>query len=67
MINLKEWSLKHLTDMLLVTFVTALLVTIFHLVISPLLVTVLPTVFVAKLTLTDTLLFILLVVMLGRK
>lgn len=67
MINYKDFSLKHLTDILLLTFVTVLIVTIFHLVVSPLLVTILPAVFATKLTITDTLLLLLLVVMIGRK
>ncbi len=67
MVNFKEWSLKHIGDVLLLALFTTIVVAMFHLVISPLLVTILPTIFITKLTITDTLLFVLLMVVLGKK
>ncbi len=61
MITFKDWNVKHLGDMLLLGVVLILIVTLMHMVVSPLLTTVLPTVFIAKLTLTDILLFLILV------
>ncbi len=67
MVNFKEWTLRHFGDVMLLGVLTIVLVTIFHLIISPLLVTILPAVFTAKLTITDTLLFVLLMTILGKK
>jgi hypothetical protein len=65
--DIKNFSMKHLGDLLVVTLFTVFLIVLFHMIISPLLVTILPTVFTAKLTVTDTLLFVLLVTLISKK
>lgn len=67
MINLKDFNLKHLGDILVMGFVTMLIVALFHTVLSPILVSVLPTVFTTSLSLTDTILLVLLVTIIGKK
>lgn len=60
MIDLKDWNVKNLGNMIVMMIVLLFLVTIVHLVISPLFVSLLPTVFATKLTLSETLLFLIL-------
>lgn len=61
MVDFKTWNVKKLGDLIITMIVLLFFVTIVHMVISPLLVTILPTVFTAKLTITDTILFLILV------
>ncbi len=66
-INYKEWNVKDLGDFFIVGFILTVVIAIMHLFISPLLGLILPVVFTAPLTITDILLFLLLVVMLLRR
>lgn len=60
MVNFKNWDLEHLGNMILLGFALIMIVTVVHVFVSPLLVTLLPSVFTTGLTLTDTLLFLIL-------
>lgn len=60
MVNYKDWNLKHLGNLVVLGIILILLITMIHIFVSPLLVTLLPMVFTTTLTLTDTLLFLIL-------
>ena len=60
MVNFKDWNLKHLGNMIIVGFVLVILIAMIHMFVSPLLTVLFPAVFVTTLTLTDTLLFLIL-------
>jgi uncharacterized membrane protein len=65
-INYKDWNLKNLGNVFVLGLVFTLIIAVIHLFVSPLLVLVMPTVFVAPLTLTETLLFMLLITLILR-
>ena len=61
MINYKEWNLKTLGNMVIFGIVLFLLIALMHIVVSPVLTMVLPMVFTTGLTITEILLFLILV------
>lgn len=62
-VDYKTWNLKTLGNLFVLGLVMAVIIGMIHLVVSPLLMTILPTVFLAPLSLTETLLFLLLLVL----
>ena len=61
MINFKEWNIKHLIDSVVLGVIIVVVIALVHLIVSPLLVMILPTVFTTGLTLTEVLLFLMLI------
>lgn len=61
MINFKNWNMTHLGHVVMLSIVLLLIISMIHLFVGPLLVTLLPGVFTAAVTLTDILLFLILV------
>jgi hypothetical protein len=66
-INYKDWNMKNLGHLLVLGLVFTVIIAVIHMFVSPLLVLVLPTVFTAPLSLTDTLLFLLLITQMVKK
>lgn len=66
MLDFKTWNLKHIGHLVTLGVILVIIIALMHLFVSPILTTVLPGVFVTSLTLTDTLLFMLLVVLLHQ-
>ncbi len=66
-INYKEWNIRNLGSIFILGIVVMLVIGVIHLFVSPLLMIVLPTVFTVPLTLTETLLFLLLLTLLSRR
>ncbi len=66
-INYKDWNMKNLGHLLVLGFVFTVIIAVIHMFISPLLTLVLPTVFTTGLSLTDTLLFLLLITQMVKK
>lgn len=66
-VNYKDWNIRNLGSIFVLGIVIMLVIGVIHLFISPLLMIVLPTVFTAKLTLTETLLFLVLLTLLTRR
>lgn len=60
-LDYKNWSVKDLGHIVVVSIILVVLITVMTLFVSPLLTTVLPMVFTTKLTLTEILLFFVLV------
>ncbi len=60
-LDYKNWSVKDLGHIVIVSIILVVLITIMMLFVSPVLTTVLPMVFTTKLTLTEVLLFFVLV------
>lgn len=61
MLHLKDWNMKHLLDSVVLGIVLVLVITLVHLIVSPLLVTILPMVFKTGLSLTEILLLLVLI------
>ncbi len=61
MVNFKDWHMTRLGNLILVGLMLVVLIILIHVFVSPLLVTLVPTVFTTPLTLTDTLLFFILI------
>jgi hypothetical protein len=66
-INYKDWNMKNLGHLLVLGLVFTVIIAVIHMFVSPLLVLILPTVFTAPLTLTDTLLFLILITQMVKK
>lgn len=66
MIDYKNWNLKHLGHMVVLSIILILVIGMIHLFVSPLLTTLFPAVFTTALTLTDTILFLILLKLVVR-
>lgn len=61
MVNFKEWNIKELGNLVVLGMVLIVVISIFMTFVSPLLVTVLPTIFTHALSITDVLLLLILI------
>jgi len=61
MINYKDWNMKHFGNLVVLSIVLILLIALVHTFVTPLLVGILPTVFTGTISLTDILLFFVLI------
>jgi hypothetical protein len=66
-INYKDWNMKNLGHLLVLGLVFTVIIAVIHMFVSPLLVLILPSVFTAPLSLTDTLLFLILITQMVKK
>jgi hypothetical protein len=66
MVDFKTFNLKHIGHLVTLGVILVIIIALITLFVSPILTTVLPGVFATSLTLTDTLLFMLLVVLLHQ-
>lgn len=66
-INYKEWNLRNLGHLIILGLIITVVIGVMHLVVSPLLMALLPMVFTTTLTLTDTLLFLVLITLLVHR
>jgi len=57
MINYKDWNLKHIGNLFVLSVVFILVISLVQTVVGPLLMKLLPSVFATTITLTDILLF----------
>lgn len=60
-LDFKTWNVMELGRMIVLGIILIVVVAIFHVVVSPVLVAVLPSVFTAPLSVTDILLFMILI------
>lgn len=60
-LNYMNWNIRDIGHLVVVAIIFVVLIAVMHIFVSPLLTLVLPTVFVAPLTLTEILLFLLLI------
>lgn len=65
-IKFKDWTLD-LGHAFVVLFALSILIAVMHIIVSPILVALLPMVFTTALTLTDVLLFLILITLYIRK
>lgn len=65
-IKFKDWNLD-LGHAFITLFTVAILIAVMHIIVSPILVALLPMVFTSALSLTDVLLFLILVTLYIRK
>lgn len=66
-VNYKDWNLTNLGQLVILGIVFTLIIAAMHFFVSPLLVMVLPTVFTTGLSLTEVLLFLILITLYIRK
>ncbi len=66
-VNYKDWNIKNFGNLLVLGLVFTVVIAIIHFFVSPLLVMILPTVFTAPLTLTEILLFLILITLMVTK
>ncbi len=66
-VNYKDWNLTNLGHLILLGFVFTLIIAFIHVVVSPILVMVLPSIFTGTLSLTEVLLFLILMTLYIRK
>lgn len=66
-INYKDWNLTNFGQLVVLGLVFTLVIAVMHIFVSPLLVMILPTVFTTALTVTDILLFLILITLYIRK
>ncbi|NDF12186.1 MAG: hypothetical protein EB060_05170 [Proteobacteria bacterium] len=66
-VNYKDWNMKNLGNYLVLGIVFFVLIAVIHMFVSPLLVLILPTVFAAPLTITETILFLILITLFVKK
>lgn len=66
-VNYKDWNLRNLGHLIVLGFVFTLVIAIMHIFVSPILTMILPTVFTTTLSVTDVLLFLILITLYIRK